>query len=552
MCDERQPGLRLVQALAALGVLAVVLLGPASPADAHPLGNFTVNTYSGVVVRADAVEVRFVLDMAEIPAFQTKSEIDADGNGSTDDAELMAFRRSRCDDIRQKSSVLIDDRVTDMTVRSSTLSFPEGQAGLTTLRLTCTFDGPADLQTGGTVAYSSSNYIDRTGWREISAVGDRVTLAGERLRATSLSAELTAYPENLLQAPLDERTVRFTVTPGGPPLAAGGTAVRSPSSPLPRGVDRATKAFTSFVARQELTFSFGLAAVALSTLLGAIHAFAPGHGKTVMAAYLVGQEGSMRQAGLIAVTVTLTHTLGVLVLGIAISASTIVAPERLYPYLGLASGLMLAAIGAGLLIRAWRQRRTRPAASAGHTHAHHDHDHPHDAGHDHDAHAPVGDHAHGDHAHDDHAHDDHGDNDHAHDHGDNDRGATSHSHGGRSHSHAPLNDGRPLTVGSMLAIGFVGGFLPSPSAVVVILGAIALHRTWFGVVLVLAYGVGMALTLTGAGLLLLKTRGALERRARTSTWRDRLLVVDRVLPTVTGAVIVVVGTVLAAQAFTKI
>ncbi|MGI8686537.1 MAG: nickel/cobalt transporter [Acidimicrobiales bacterium] len=526
MCVERQPVLRTARALAAVAVLAVVLLGTAGPADAHPLGNFTVNTYSGVVVRTDAVEVRFVLDMAEIPAFQTRSEIDGNGDGATDGAELAAFRRSRCDDIRANVRLSVDDRDAPVTVRATTLSFPMGQAGLTTLRLTCSLAAAADLSAGGTVSYTSANYVDRTGWREISAAGDRVTLAGRLLRATSVSAELTAYPENLLQAPLDERAVRFTVTPGGPPLAAAAPGERSPSSPLPRGVDRATKAFTSFVARQRLTLGFGLVAVGLSTLLGAVHAFAPGHGKTVMAAYLVGQNGSMRQAALIAGTVTLTHTVGVLVLGIAISASTIVAPERLYPYLGLASGLMLAAIGAGLLIRAWRQRPTRPAAD----HDHHAHDED-GAGHDH-----------GGHAHDDHAHDDH-----AHDHV-----AIPHSHGGRFHSHAPVDTSRPLTLGSMLAIGFVGGFLPSPSAVVVILGAIALHRTWFGVVLVLAYGVGMALTLMGAGLVLLKTWGALERRGLDSSWRDRLLVFNRVLPTLTGAVIVTVGLVLAAQAFTKV
>ena len=506
--------------------MVVLLLGAAGPADAHPLGNFTVNTYSGVVVRTDGVTVRFVLDMAEIPTFQTKSEIDDDGDGTTDGTELAAFRRRRCDDIRRNVRLAVDDRDVAVDVRATELSFPMGQAGLTTLRLTCTLEAAADLSGGSTVAYSSTNFVDRTGWREISAAGDRVTLAGSGLRASSVSAELTAYPPDLLQAPLDERAIRFTVTPGGPPLAAAGPTVGSPSAPLPRGVDRATKAFTSFVARQRLTLGFGLVAVGLSTLLGAIHAFAPGHGKTVMAAYLVGQNGSMRQAALIAGTVTLTHTFGVLVLGLAISASTIVAPERLYPYLGLASGLMLAAIGAGLLIRAWRQRA--PA------HAHHSHD----------TQAVGHDHAHDDHAHDDHAHPHDGD---PHDHD-----AVPHAHGGRFHTHAPLDTSRPLTLGSMLAIGFVGGFLPSPSAVVVILGAIALDRTWFGVVLVLAYGVGMALTLTGAGLILLKTRGALERRGMASSWSTRLLVFNRVLPTLTGAVIVTVGLVLAAQAFTKI
>ncbi|MBA2608757.1 MAG: hypothetical protein H0U92_07465 [Actinobacteria bacterium] len=101
-------------------------------------------------------------------------------------------------------------------------------------------------------------------------------------------------------------------------------------------------------------------------------------------------------------------------------------------------------------------------------------------------------------------------------------------------------------------MGFVGGFLPSPSAVVVLLGAIALRRTWFGVVLVVAYGVGMALTLTGAGLVLLKTRGALDRRYVTAERRERLAWFSRMLPIGTGVVIVVVGLFLAGQGVTKI
>src|SRR5205814_5073869 len=118
-------------------------------------------------------------------------------------------------------------------------------------------------------------------------------------------------------------------------------------------------------------------------------------------------------------------------------------PERLYPWLGLASGALLAAIGAGLLRRAIRVRR----------HRHHHHDHPHEA------------------------------------------------------------DTRPVGLRALIAMGFAGGLVPSPSALVVLLGAIALGRAWFGVVLVIAYGLGMAATLTGAGLVLLRARRALDRRA---------------------------------------
>jgi len=456
------------------------------------------------VVRTDGIELRFVLDMAEIPTFQAKSQrIDTDDDGRTGEAELDAFGRSECQRLRDGVDLRRDDREVPLSVGTVALSFPPGQAGLSTLRLICVMAGPFDLTPGSRFSYRSTNFTERVGWREISASGDGVTLTGERLRPRTISAELTSYPEGLLQAPLDERELSFTAKPGGPRLTAERDGVTRPSSPLPRGVDRATTAFTSFIGRQQVSLSFGILAVGFSILLGAIHAFAPGHGKTVMAAYLVGQQGSIRQAGLIAGMVTLTHTVGVLVLGIAISASAIVAPERLYPWLGLASGLMLAVIGGGLIWRAMRLRR------AGHSHSGHGHD-----------------------------------DDHQHEH--------EHTHGGMTHSHGPVGRGQPITWGSLIAMGFVGGFLPSPSAVVVLLGAIALRRTWFGVVLVVAYGVGMALTLTGAGLVLLKTRGALDRRYITAERRERLAWFSRMLPIGTGVVIVVVGLFLAVQGFTKI
>jgi ABC-type nickel/cobalt efflux system permease component RcnA len=242
---------------------------------------------------------------------------------------------------------------------------------------------------------------------------------------------------------------------------------------LPRGVDGPTRAFTSLVARHDLSIGFASIAVLLALGLGALHALGPGHGKTVMAAYLVGEQGSLRQASLIGLTVTATHTAGVLVLGLALSLSALVAPERLYPWLGLASGVMLAMIGARLLRRALRARRER------HDHAHH-------------------------------------------------------------HHHRPETR-------SLLAIGFAGGLVPTPSALVVLLGAIALGRTWFGVVLVLVYGVGMAAVLTGAGLVLVRARGALDRRRAGAGTRDNLVRLAGALPVATSSVIVAVGMAMAAR-----
>jgi len=509
----RRSGSRHLARLAVLVALAAGLVaGWAGVGDAHPLGNFTVNTYSGLVVRPDSISVDFVVDMAEIPAYQTRQDTGI-GDGPADGAPAAQFRSRECDQMAGRISLQAGGRPLALQVVSTSLSFPPGQAGLSTLRLTCSLlSSPTERPAH--ITYRSDNFTDRVGWREITAAGDRMRLVGSDAPATPVSARLTRYPANLLTSPLDQRQASFTEQPGGPPLQGASAPAAAPSSPLPRGVDQATQAFTSFVGRHRFSAAFALVALALSLALGAVHALAPGHGKTVMAAYLVGQRGSFRQAAVIALTVTLTHTAGVLALGLAISASLIVAPERLYPWLGLASGVMLAAIGLGVLARSIRLRRRRAAAhAAGHAH-------------EHDAEDASG-----------HPHP---------------RAEEMHTHGGRPHRHGPLGDGQPVTWGSLLAMGFVGGFLPSPSAVVVLLGAIALGRAWFGAVLVIAYGAGMAATLTGAGLLVLHARDALDRRL-VGLRSSRLAgMAGRLVPVGTAVVIVSVGAYLSLRGLAQI
>jgi ABC-type nickel/cobalt efflux system permease component RcnA len=490
-------------------VIAAVAV-PASVASAHPLGNFTVNTYSGLRIGEDRVAVDFLVDMAEIPTLQRKSDIDEPGYPARECARLLP-----------QLDLRVDGTPVHLRVESSSITFPPGQAGLRTSRLACGLSGSTARMGGDRhISFSSGAFSDRVGWREITAVGDGTALVASDVPGRSVSQRLTRYPKDLLSSPLDQRTASVVVHGGGSggaaSVVAGDPSDPAIRSPLPRGVDQATRAFTSFVTRQNLTVGFALVALVASLVLGAVHALAPGHGKTVMAAYLVGQRGSFRQAMVVASAVTATHTAGVLALGIAISASAVVAPERLYPWLGAASGVLLAVIGLGILVRAVRGRRSQPVAVHAHDERAHDREHDHD-------------HPHG-HAHDGHVH----------------------SHGGRPHRHGPLGGDQLMTWRGLLAMGFVGGLLPSPSAVVVLLGAIALGRAWFGVLLVVVYGLGMAATLTGAGLLLLRARRALDRRA-TAIGPNRLVsVASRLVPTTTAGVIVVVGVYLAVRGVAQI
>ncbi len=479
----------LIMSIAAAAMIPVV-------ASAHPLGNFTVNQYSGIVVRSDGIDVNYVLDMAEIPTAQLLSHLDSDETTLLAGAAAASYRRSECATIAKSISVYVGGAAVRLTLSANALTFPTGAAGLHTLRLTCRFKSEDASPVSHPVSYVNHNFDDRVGWREITAVGTTARLASSDVPTSSISSQLTRYPTDLLTSPLAVRSAALTAVTGsggGLAIVAGG-----PTGVLSRGVDGLTSAFVGLISRQQVDPLFVALALGLALFLGGIHAFAPGHGKTLMAAYLVGQRGSLRHAAALAGSVTLTHTVGVLALGIALSVSTSFAPTSVYPILGVASGLIVVCIGLGLFARAWRLRTLR--ASRGDDHRP-DHQHPHA------------------------------------------EAAPAHEHGGRPHTHLPV-DAQAPRLRSVLAIGFAGGMVPSPSALVVLIGGIALHRTWFAVLLVLAYGVGMALVLTGTGVVLRHARTILDRRvaARPSVRGTTLLSrLSRTVPLLTATAVIVVG-----------
>ena len=384
---------------------------------------------------------------------------------------------------------------------------------------------------GTTLDYEIGAYADRVGWREITAVGHGVRLAGSDVPDRSTSDALRSYPEDLLSSPLNQRSASLRVAAGSG-VATGESRLldSGPASALPRGADSFTDAFTGLAARERLTPAIGLFTVLVAIVLGALHAFAPGHGKTVMAAYLVGQRGSLRDSAVVGLSVTATHTLGVVVLSIVLSVAGLTAPERVYPWLGLASGLLLIGIGVTLLRRAPHRtvlassvpvpsQTTSPApayALAAATKAAPlvplGGDHDHNPGHRHATPAP-------------------------------------HSHGLFTHTHALPERGSGLR--GLLAVGFAGGMVPSPSALLVLLGGIALGRTWFGLGLVVAYGVGMAVALALTGLLLVRARDRVDALLQRTRSSRGLLLATRAapkLPAATAIIVIVVGASVALRA----
>ncbi|MFE9444326.1 nickel transporter [Streptomyces sp. NPDC006602] len=538
----------LAPAAAVLTAACALVLVPSATAAAHPLGNFTVNHYDGLVTAPGELRVDHVEDLAEIPATQAGPDIEKLG--------MTEWARQRCARAADDSRATVDGRTVALTAESSHARVRPGQAGLDTLRVECRLTAPLPEDDTVTLGFRSSATDSGPGWREITARGDRTTLTESDVPTKSLSRELTEYPRELLSSPADTTTAALRVRPGGPALAEE-QADAPAASVLPRGADRWTRALDSLVARHDLTVGFAALAMLVAVALGALHALAPGHGKTLMAAVAAARGGRARMKDVLplAASVTVTHTLGVVALGLLVTAGSAAAPSVI-AWLGIASGVLVTVAGATLLRRAWRNRPQARGHAHPHDHDHdHDHDQPHDHGHPHPhPHPHDGEHAHDrtpvlvgahsqasptrhthDHPHPHpHPHPDHeGGHPHAHPH------TVEHTHGGFTHTHATA----PTLRGTIL-LGFAGGLVPSPSAVVVLVGAAALGQAWFGLVLVVAYGVGLALTLTAAGFAVVKlgtgvTR-VLDKRPR---WTSSPLtaLVRRVLPLGSALVVVALG-----------
>ena len=445
---KRRPLVVLALAAGLTGAFALVG-GPI--ASAHPLGNFTINRYSGLVFSPGTVEVHYVVDLAEIPTFQATPAIDTNGDGSLDVAERRIWADGTAVQIVANLRLAVDGTPVPLHVASDFVRFRAGQAGLPILYFTATFRG-ASTNGSGNVRYSDRNFAGRIGWKEVTASSrDGLAIAGSSVPATSVSGELRAYPKDQLSSPLDVTTATLSFHPGrgsiaepssraetvkGAPIASGGSFAALVSRPL-----------TPLVLGISLLLAFGF---------GAVHALGPGHGKTITAAYLVGQEARGRQAATVGGAVALMHTASVLALGLVVLVMVRSFPaDQVYPWLTLVTGLVALALGACLLVTRVRARRKGFDRLQGHTHIHRL-------------------------RHDDHSH----------------------------HSQPPS---RPISRRGLAALAVAGGILPSPTAFVVLTGAVAAHRVGYGLALIFSFSVGLAASLMVVGLLALRARAVITR-----------------------------------------
>lgn len=500
-------GWRTIGIIVALAFALLTTLAPA-PVSAHPLGNFTINRFSRIEFSTNDVRVVYVLDFAEIPTFQQLELLDTDGDGTVSEPETQRYLDEIVPMLMDGLRLVVGDDVIPLSISDRSLEWSAGQGGLQVLRLDALFTGslPDGWQDDGFGGYTDRNYQDRLGWREIVIQGgDGVAIESASVPDTDISNELRAYPEDSLSSPLDVSEATFTIAPGqGSAVSradtAGDAAVRVREE---TNGGRATDRVANLITREQTVPVFMISLI-LAFGWGAVHALSPGHGKTVVAAYLVGARGTARHAAFLGLTVTLTHTIGVFALGlVTLYLSRFILPEDLYPWLSVISGLLVVAIGVTMIWSRWR------ATSS------HDHTHDHDRDHDHS---------------------------HSHHHGD---GSLVHSHGGRSHSHLPPgSDGGRVTWRNLLALGVSGGLIPCPSALVLLLGAISLDRLELGMILVISFSMGLAAVLTAIGLLLVYARRFFERQSFIPR-------VPRILPVASAFAVSIAGLAIVYESLNK-
>jgi ABC-type nickel/cobalt efflux system permease component RcnA len=416
-------------------LVLVAFFAVAASASAHPLGNFSINHLAVVSNGGGEVRVHYVLDQAEIPTFQERG---------LSPAEVLARKR---DEVRRALTASVDGRPLALTLSPGTIAHRPGQGGLPTTRVELDLVGHATPRS--TVRVADGTFPGRVGWKAVLAAGQQ-----------DPTHRLTTYPKAVLSSPSDVRAATFRIRDRAIVVPRGASVHTSGDRSGDGGF---TKLFDDAAAGRGVLVLLLLAAFGW----GALHALSPGHGKAMVAAYLVGTRGSTRDAVALGATVTITHTIGVFALGlVTLGLSAYVLPEDLYPWLNLVSALLVLSVGGAVL-----RKRRREAV---HHHHHHDSDH------------------------------------HHHDH---------------------------ITNKSILAMGASAGLIPCPSALVVLLGAIAQHQVGLGLVLITAFSLGLAATLTGLGILVVRAAHVpLPPRAAA------------VIPALSAALIVLVGIVMTAKA----
>ncbi len=535
----------------------LLLLSLGRVASAHPMGNFSVNHYSKISVEQDRIRVRYLIDLAEIPTYQELQQANiAAAAIDPQSPQVIHYVAARGAELLRGLTLDLNGKPVSLRLVSSGVIFPPGAGGLPTMKMGFLYEAsyPSAMDRQHLeIHYADGNYPGHNGWKEIVTLAPGGQLLRSSAPAADRSGELSNYPTDLLTSPPQDLEASFVAalpplpaTEATPqiahafrPAAAATLSVPSsararlhaqkfpgkptsqvatrtspprdpastqPAQPAPSMHLQANRQktprsrFTELIQAEHLSAWFLFTAALIAVGLGGLHALEPGHGKTIVAAYLVGSKGTARHAVLLGTIVTASHTAGVFALGaITLYASRYIVPEQLYPWLGALSGITIAGLGCYMLLR----RLTGTAT-----------DH---------SHAPGAAHAHWIFW---------------------KRPAVEGSEVGRDES--PLPSQRKVSLSQLFALGITGGIIPCPAALIVLLSAFALHRIGLGFFLIVAFSVGLASVLIGFGMLMVYAR-----RFMTHLQMDGPIT-RRWLPVASSGFITVLGLILTVQSLSTI
>jgi nickel/cobalt exporter len=513
---------RLVRSVLAAIASSGLILFPL-PSLAHPMGNFSVSHYASIRVEPGYIQLQYFVDMAEIPTFQEMQQNDFVARA--DDQRVRAYLSKRAEVFKEGLLITLNGQTLPLQIASQDILFSPGAGDLPTMKFGLIYR--AEVTNACTVTrceleYRDANFSGRVGWKEVVAsAGHGVTLESSSVPSQDRSSQLSNYPTDLVNSPPQEVSAKLVYLvekiSGSAPFAVSEvkketapsatthphiTKSGTPGKPAAASVPIASQfdenshaqqlkpnqqstprnSFTELMAIKQLGFGMALLAAAIAAGLGALHALEPGHGKTIVAAYLVGSKGTVRHALLLGMIVTISHTAGVYLLGVVtLYAQNYILPDRIYPFLGVLSGILIAGMGCYLFL----QRCV--GGDFAHTHSH-------------NLSWPAG----------------------------------------ATKEEARSQSGN-VSARQLLVLGITGGIVPCPAALVVLLSAVALHRTSFGLYLIVAFSIGLAAVLIAMGLVAVYAGRMMSRLPIDGP------LVQRWLPMGSAAMIVALGCVIAVR-----
>ncbi len=534
----------------------LLLAGLCHSASAHPMGNFSVNHYSKITVDGEHIRIRYIIDLAEIPTYQELQRAGISGPSiDPKSTTVLNYVSARGAELARGLLLNLDGKPARLRLTSSDVIFPPGAGGLPTMKMGFVFEA-ASSSTGSSanrqleIQYADNNYPGQSGWKEMIAT----TAGGSFLRAsvpaTDRSGELSNYPTDLLTSPPQVLEASLVVTlpaltpatKAAQPLHISHPAVASSTESKsvsiranpesfttvkrPPGVSRETAStpspvapdepvtltlqanqqqtprskFTELIQAEHLSPWFLFTAALIAIGLGGLHALEPGHGKTIVAAYLVGSKGTARHAALLGVIVTVSHTIGVFALGaITLYASRYIVPEQLYPWLGALSGITIAGLGCYMLLRRLTGTVTDHSHAPGEAHAH----------------------------------------------------WMFWKRGSANDAASTPPPSTPIPAQSvsmtqLFTLGITGGIVPCPAALIVLLSAFALHRIGLGLFLIVAFSIGLAAVLISFGMAMVYARRFMSRLQVDGPLTKRWL------PVASSAFITVLGLSLTVQSLSTV